>query len=211
MASKKRPAGRAKPTSYDRALPTFEPALLNTPEGAKKATAALRSLRKKPVDDDRWTDLCIALVDLNGRYIRRMAIGYRPELSSLTLEAGRALQHIDDPESAHKLLALLQLPSPHEPQRALIVFLIGLSKRPDIVPPLLDWFRKQDKLGSDAVYREIADTLIRLANPAVVKTIKASIPLVRNGYHRWALEQALESIAKKKGPTHSLTYRVGPR
>jgi hypothetical protein len=211
MASTKRPAGRAKTTSYDRALPKFDPAVLSTPEGAKKAVLALRSLRKKPVDDERWTDLCIGLLDLNGRYIRRMAIGYRPELFSLTLEAGRALQHIDDPETAPKLLALLQLPPPHEPQRPLVVFLIGLSKRPDIVPSLLEWFRQCDKLGSDAVYREIADTLIRLANPAVVKTVKASVSLVRNGSQRWALEQALESIAKKKGPSHSLVYRVGNR
>jgi hypothetical protein len=207
--TQQRSASKRQATGFDRALPKFEPALLATSDGAKKATLALRALRKKPVDDERWLDLCIDLLDTNGHRLRRQPAGYRPELSGLLLEAARALQHIDDARAVPRLLALLELPLPHEPARPLVVFLIGCSRDTEAVGPLLEWFLRQSKLMSDSVYREVADALVRLSTPEIVKCIRAMLSKTRNGHQRWALEQALESIARKTGPTHSLTYRIG--
>lgn len=164
--------------------------MLQTPEGKRKAILALRALRKAgPVDDERWADRCLDLL-----YVRRTP-EYQDELRLLLPEAAQTLVHIGDARTLPKLLAMLDDQGPDEPARHLIIGVLGLMGDRSVVEPLIAWFNRQNGRQCDAIYRHVADALIRLADAKVMRQIQDALEHGgANRYHRWTYERALESI-----------------
>ncbi len=196
-----KPPAKPRPTSFERTAPKFESAALATPEGRKKAVLALRAVRRGVVDDARWLDRCLGLLTA------LPPEGGAVEIRELRADVLSTVIHLQDPRAANQLLSLLDDGAVDSP-RAMIVFVIGKLGDRAAVPPLLSWFNRQNGRNSERVYREIADTLIRLADARVFKLVERALKReATNDYQRWAYEQALESIMKGRAPSHSLWLR----
>jgi HEAT repeat protein len=184
----------ARPTSYDRAAGKFDEAALATPEGKKKALAALKALRKKgAIDDPRWIDRCVDLMRV--RHCREFQI----ELKYLMNEAATTLAYFADESAPPKLFEMLDEPTLDTATRILIITVFGALGDPSVVPDLIAWFNRQNNRHSEPVYRHMADALIRLANADVFARIERTLrDDALNKYQQWTYERALESISTGK-------------